>query len=187
MSYGKSLMPLFGIGAAAVLLASCSSNGQQSHGTGKTAAPTPSVAATTATSGASVDRLFAANGNLCSAIDAAAINSATGVNFPAPKSVGDGCFWQIPGTPTVVRISIHPGITKQNVDAVVNNAQAAHAITTPTTLTGASYAIAVARGSGNAASVSLYAVFPQGELIVSATGPNLGVSQTIAAANAAIA
>jgi hypothetical protein len=45
----------------------------------------------------------------------------------------------------------------------------------------------VALGSGNAASVSLYAVFPQGEMIVSAGGPNLGVTQTIAAANAAIA
>jgi hypothetical protein len=180
-------MPLLSIGAAAVMLASCSSNGQQPNGTGKTASPTTSASSPTATSGTGVSRLFGANGNLCSAIDAAAINSATGVNFPAPKSVGDGCFWQIPGTPTVVRISIHPGITKQNVDAVVNNALAAHAITTPTTLTGASYAIVVALGSGNAASVSLYAVFPQGELIVSATGPNLGVARTIAAANAAIA
>jgi hypothetical protein len=184
MSYGKSLMPLFGIGAAAVLLASCSSNGQQSNGTGNTATPTTSAAAT---GGAGVGKLFAANGHVCSAIDAAAINRATGVNFPAPKSVGDACFWQIPGTPTVVRISVHPGLTKTNVDAAVNSAQAAHPVTTPTTLPGASYAIVVASGSGNAASVSLYGVFPQGELIVSSSGPIVGVPQTIAAANAAIA
>ncbi len=134
-----------------------------------------------------MDRLFAASANLCSAINAAAINSATGVDFPAPESVGDGCFWQISGTPTVLRISVHPGITKQNVDAVVSNATAAHAIANPTTLPGASYAVTVARGSGNAASVSLYAVSPQGELIVSATGATLGVTQTVAAANAAVA
>jgi hypothetical protein len=129
-------------------------------------------------------KLFATGANLCKLIKTTAISKAVGVTFSGSVSKKRTCFWQ--NGKTVVRVSALPGLGKANVDGTVALARKSSATVSKAFLSDASEAYLVRIFLGPSVSESVYAVLPQGELLVNLSGPGLVGRQAIAAAKAAL-
>jgi hypothetical protein len=152
-------------------------------------APGAAYAAQTPTAPAKVQisKLFAAGADLCKVIKTSAVSKAVGIKFAASVPKKFTCFWQ--SGKTVVRISALPGLGKPNVEGTVALARKSSATVTKLTkasLPAVNEAYVVRILLGTSVSESVYGVLPQGELLVSLSGPGLVGSQAVAVAKAAL-